>query len=179
MLNVEKCCLAVVDVQGKLADLMDRKDTLFANIEVLIRMARGLKMPILWCQQNPSRLGPTVERIAVLLEGIGPIDKMTFSCGGDSRFVEQLRVTGATDVILCGIETHVCVYQTAIDLLDRGLGVHVVADAVSSRAPANRELALARMRDAGAVLTCTEMVLFELLRTAEHPKFRDLSRLIR
>lgn len=166
-------------MQGKLAEVMDRKEALFANIEVLIRMAQGLQMPILWCQQNPRRLGPTVERIAGLLEGVEPVDKMTFSCAGDGRFVERLEATGATDVILCGIEAHVCVYQTAMDLLAEGVGVHVVADAVSSRAAANRELAIGRMAAEGAVPTCTEMVLFELLRTAEHPKFRELSRLIR
>ncbi len=166
-------------MQGKLAELMDSKETLFANIEVLIRMARGLEMPILWCQQNPRRLGPTVQRITDLLDGIEPVDKMSFSCAGDERFLERFEGKGATDVILCGIETHVCVYQTAMDLLERGVGVHVAVDAVSSRTAANREVAVRRLMQAGAKLTCTEMVLFELLRTAEHPHFRQLSRLIR
>jgi len=179
MLNEERCCLTIVDVQGRLAELMDRKEALFANVQVLIRLSRGLEVPVLWCQQNPRALGPTVKPIADLLEGIEPVDKMSFSCAGEERFLERLEGTGATDVILCGIEAHVCVYQTAMDLLGRGLRVHVVADAVSSRAASNRELALVRMRDAGAVLTSTEMVLFELLRTAQHPQFRELSRLIR
>lgn len=179
MLNPEGCCLAVVDVQGKLAELMDGKEALFANIEVLIRMAGGLQIPILWCQQNPARLGPTVERLARLLKGVDPIDKMSFSCAGDERFMDRLGAAGATDVILCGIEAHVCVYQTAMDLLERGVRVHIVADATSSRTGANRELAIRRMKQAGATLTCTEMALFELLRTAEHPKFRELARLIR
>ncbi|HPD47438.1 MAG TPA: hydrolase [Anaerohalosphaeraceae bacterium] len=179
MLNPAKCCLVVIDVQGKLAELMDGKDALMANIEILIRMARAIDIPVLWCQQNPSRLGPTVQRLADLLQGIEPIDKMTFSCAGDQLFVQRLQATGATHLILCGIEAHICVYQTAMDLLDKGLAVHIVADAISSRTAANRQLALRRMKQACAALTCTEMVLFELLRTAEHPKFRELSRLIR
>ena len=93
MLNANKCCLVIVDVQGKLAELMDNRESLFANIEVLIRMARGLDMPILWCQQNPSRLGPTVDRIAALLTGIEPLDKMSFSCAGDKHFLERFQAS--------------------------------------------------------------------------------------
>ncbi len=179
MIDIEKCCLVVVDVQGKLAQLMDGKESLFANIEVLIKAAKALEMPILWCQQNPRALGPTVPQLAELLDGVEPVDKMSFSCCGDAKFIEKLNALKPTDVILCGIEAHVCVYQTAMDLLDRDLNVHLIADAVSSRTAANRQIAVRRITAEGANLSCTEMILFELLKTAEHPEFKELCRLIK
>lgn len=179
MIDIEKCCLVVVDVQGKLAQLMDGKESLFANIEVLIKAAKALKIPILWCQQNPQALGPTVPQLAQLLAGVEPVDKMSFSCCGDAKFIDKLNTLKPTDVILCGIEAHICVYQTAMDLLDRDLDVHLIADAVSSRTAANRQIAVRRLTAEGAHLSCTEMILFELLKTAEHPEFRGLCSLIK
>ncbi len=179
MIDIEKCCLVVVDVQGKLAQLMDGKESLFANIEVLIKAAKALEIPILWCQQNPRALGPTAPQLAELLGGVEPVDKMSFSCCGDAKFIEKLNALKATDVILCGIEAHVCIYQTAMDLLDRDLNVHLIADAVSSRTAANRQIAIRRLTAEGANLSSTEMILFELLKTAEHPEFRGLSGLIK
>ena len=179
MIDIEKCCLVVVDVQGKLAQLMDGKESLFANIEVLIKAAKALEMPIVWCQQNPRALGPTAPQLAELLGGVEPVDKMSFSCCGDAKFIEKLNALKATDVILCGIEAHVCIYQTAMDLLDRDLNVHLIADAVSSRTAANRQIAIRRLTAEGANLSSTEMILFELLKTAEHPEFRGLSGLIK
>jgi len=178
-IDVHECCLVVIDVQGKLAGLMWEKDALLRHIEVLIRTARALEMPILWCQQVPRALGPTVEPIAQLLEGIAPIDKTTFSCHADSTFRDRLIDLDRRQAILCGIETHVCVYQTARDLAQHGYDVAVVADAVSSRTAENRRISLERMQAEGATLYSTEMLLFELLGDANHPHFRDLSRLIR
>ncbi len=142
MLDVRKCCLVVVDVQGKLAQLMVDKDSLFANIEVLIKAAKALEIPILWCQQNPRALGPTVPQLAELLGGVEPVDKMSFSCCGDAKFIDKLNALRPADVILCGIEAHVCIYQTAMDMLDRDLNVHLIVDAVSSRTAANRQIAV-------------------------------------
>lgn len=179
MVDSEKTCLVVVDVQGKLAQLMVDKESLFANIGVLIRAAKVLDMPILWCQQNPAALGPTVPELAELLDGIEPVDKFSFSCCGDEAFIEKLTGLEVHDVIVCGIESHICVYQTAIDLLDDGYDVHLIADAVSSRTVANKEIAVRRLTAEGASLSCTEMMLFDLLGTAKHPKFRELARLIK
>ena len=179
MVDSKKSCLVVVDVQGKLAQLMVNKETLFANIEVLIKAARALDMPILWCQQNPAALGPTVESLAQLLEGIEPTDKFSFSCCGDEGFLEKLNALKVRDIILCGIESHICVYQTAMDILDADYDVHVIADAVSSRTPDNKAVAIQRLTAEGANLSSTEMILFELLRTAKHPKFKELARLIK
>ncbi len=179
MIDTEKCCLVVVDVQGKLAQLMVDKESLFANIEVLIKAAKALEIPIVWCQQNPRALGPTVPQLAELLGGVEPVDKMSFSCCGDAGFIDKLNALQAADVILCGIEAHVCIYQTAMDMLDRDLNVHLIADAVSSRTAANRQIGIRRLTAEGANLSCTEMIIFELLKTAEHPEFRRLCGLIK
>ena len=179
MLDMKKSCLVVVDVQGKLAELMDDKERLFHNIEILIKGAKILDIPILWCQQNPKALGPTIPRLAELLTDDEPVNKFSFSCCGDEKFNEKLKALGRVkQVILCGIETHVCIYQSAMDLLDKDYDVHVIADAVSSRTPANKQIALKRMETEGANLSSTEMALFELLGTAKHEKFKDLARLI-
>jgi nicotinamidase-related amidase len=179
MLEPSTCCLVVVDVQGKLAQLMVDKDTLFRNIGILVEAVRILEMPVLWCQQVPEALGPTVPEVAERLAGLEPIDKASFSCCGDERFNIALEKHGAGQVLLCGIETHVCIYQTALDLLARGLDVTVVADAVSSRTESNRQIGLTRLAAEGAHVGSTEMVLFELLRTARHPQFKQIARLVK
>jgi nicotinamidase-related amidase len=179
MLEIKKSSLVIVDVQSKLANLMDNKEPLFANVEILIKTAKALEIPILWCQQNPKGLGPTLPQIAELLDGDEPIDKFSFSCCGDENFVEQLKKSGRKQIILCGIETHVCIYQTAMDLLDRDYEVNLVADAVSSRSAENKHIALQRLSAEGAYMSSTEMTIFELLKTAKHPKFKELAKLIR
>ena len=171
--------LTVIDVQGKLAELMHEKDRLYANVGILIRAAKALDIPILWCQQNPAGLGTTVPQIAELLAGITPIDKFSFSCWAEDGFRERLTATQRRQVALCGIETHVCVYQTATDLLRAGFEVAVVADATSSRTADNKQIALSRMQHEGVKLTSTEMLLFELLQSAQHPHFRSLAKLVK
>jgi nicotinamidase-related amidase len=179
MLDIGNCCLVVVDVQGKLAQLMHAKDALFKNVQILIRAAQILEIPILWCQQCPNALGPTVPEIAQLLTDSEPINKAAFSCCGAEPFNTKLNDLARDQVILCGIETHVCIYQTATDLLRKGFVVSVVADAVSSRTLENKQLALKSMAAENARLYCTEMALFELLRTAEHPHFSEIAKLIK
>jgi len=179
MLEIHNCCLIVVDVQGKLALLMTDREALFKNLQILIQAAKILEIPILWCQQAPEALGPTVPEIAGLLTGIEPIDKASFSCCGQEQFNATFDSIGRSQVLLCGIETHVCIYQTASDLLSRGLEVTVIGDAVSSRTERNRQIALTRLAAEGACISSTEMALFELLRTAKHPQFRQIARLVK
>ena len=121
----------------------------------------------------PEALGPTVPEIAELLAGEEPIDKASFSCCGEERFTAELNALGKEQVLLCGIETHVCIYQTAMDLMEGGLDVTIVADAVSSRTEQNRQIALDRLAAEGANISSTEMALFELLKTAKHPHSRS------
>ena len=179
MLEIQQCCLTVVDVQGKLAQLMQDRDALFKNIQILVKAVKSLDIPILWCQQVPDALGPTIPEIAQLLEGDEPINKAAFSCCGEEKFNEKLKELTRKQVLLCGIETHVCIYQTAIDLLRQDFHVEVIADAVSSRALENKQIALNRLAAEGAKITCTETALFELLKTAEHPNFRQIAKLIK
>ena len=179
MLEIQNTCLVVVDVQGKLAQLMVDKETLFKNVRILIQAAKILDIPILWCQQVPEALGPTVPEIAELLTDEEPIDKACFSCCGQEQFTAELNALGKEQVLLCGIEAHVCVYQTAMDLMEGGLDVTIVADAVSSRTEQNRETALDRLSAEGANISSTEMVLFELIKTSKHPQFRDIARLVK
>ena len=179
MLEIDNCCLVVVDVQGKLAQLMHKKDKLVANIQILIKSAKILEIPVLWCQQGPEALGATLPEIAELLAAIKPIDKASFSCWDDSKFKEKLQGLKRNHVILCGIETHVCIYQTAGDLKQHGYYPAVIADAVSSRTKSNSKTALKKMRTIGIDVATTEMLLFELLKTAEHPKFKQVAKLVK
>lgn len=175
----EEAVVVVVDVQGKLATLMHETERLMEQLQIFLRGARVLELPILWLEQYPKGLGPTVPEVAELLEGLEPIDKTCFSGYGSDRFRKALEATGRRQVIVVGIECHVCVYQTVRDLLADGYGVEVVADAVSSRTAANRHIGLERMARLGAGIMSVEMVLFELLREAGSEAFKEISRLVR
>ncbi len=180
MLTRDNAVLVLIDVQGKLAQLMDDREALFDNLRKAIAGARAIGIPVLWNEQNPEKLGRTIPELDELLsEQNRPLLKMCFSCCGNPAFLEALESTGRRQVILVGIETHVCVYQTARDLLDRGFHVEVVADAASSRSAENKRVALERMAQHGAEITSTEMFLFELLGTAEAPEFREVQRIIK
>ncbi len=179
MLTAENTCLVVIDIQEKLLPVMAEPERVVKNAAVLIQIAKVLDIPILWCQQVPKALGPTVGELSALLEGVEPINKSSFSCGGDEQFIEQIDALKSRTAILCGIESHVCVFQTAMDLIQHGLYVHVVADATSSRTQENKTIGLNRIAKEGAVISSTEMLLFELLRNAKHEKFRELAKLIK
>lgn len=178
-LSPDSTVFVLVDVQGKLASLMHEKETLFENLQKAVAGVLALDIPLLWLEQNPTKMGKTIPGLRDLMEGHTPIPKMSFSACGEPAFMEALAAAGRKDVLLAGIETHVCMIQTVTDLVEQGYRVHVMADAVSSRSPMNRELGLERIRGAGAVLTSVEMALFELMRTAEHPRFRDLLKIVR
>ena len=179
MLDEKDCCLVVVDVQGKLAGLMHDKDNLFKNIRILIQAAKILNIPILWCQQVPAALGATVPEIAELLSDNQPINKSSFSCVGCEDFNNKLENMGRKQILLCGIETHVCVYQTAVDLIEKDFEVDVICDAVSSRTPENKQAGLNRIAAEGARVSSAEMALFEILKTADHPQFRQVAKLVK
>lgn len=179
MLDSKDTAIVVVDVQGKLARLMHNSEAFIHNIRVVLQAGQVLGLPILWAEQVPEKLGPTVPEIAELLIDYQAVRKTSFSCGGNAEFNKALSATGRSQILLLGIEAHVCVYQTAIDLLDQGKGVHVVADAVAARAPENKEIGLRRMCAVGAVLTSTEMCLFELLKAAEGDEFKHITRLLK
>lgn len=179
MLDVQNCCLVVVDVQGRLAELMYERNVLFKNIQILIKAAKILSIPILWCQQQPKAIGVTVPQIAKLLTDNKPINKACFDCCSADEFNNKINALGRKQILLCGIETHVCIYQTATELIASGKEVHLIADAVSSRAKENKQIAIERTITEGAKLSSTEMAIFELLKTAEHPQFKQIIELVK
>ncbi len=174
MLNIDDTALVVIDVQGKLAKIAYESEMLFSNLKNLIRGIQMLEVPIVLTEQLPDKLGPTNPEIANLLSDIEPINKDTFSCCGNDEFMKELTNLARKNILLCSIETHVCVYQTAVDLMDAGYNVHVLADAVSSRFKMNLDIGLERMKEVGACLTCVETVLFELLKVAKGDKFKEI-----
>jgi len=179
MLEMENVILLIVDIQGNLAHLMDGKEFLFKNVQKLIKGIQALGIPILWVEQNPQGLGPTISEIADILSDIQPISKMSFSSCRNDRFVQALNALNRKQILIAGIEAHVCVYQTAVDLVDLGYEVQVVTDAVSSRNVGNKEIGLQRMRDFGVSLTSVETALFELLKVAEGEKFREILKIVK
>ncbi len=179
MLDEKNCCLVIIDVQGKLAQIMYNSEVLFKNIQILIKAAKILSIPIIWCQQIPKALGVTVPQIANLLTDNEPVNKSCFSCCGSKEFKENISSLGRSQVLLCGIEAHVCVYLTSIDLIADSKEVHIIADAVSSRTSENRQIALERMLAEGAKISSTEMAIFEILKSAEHPQFKQIIQLVK
>lgn len=178
MFTVEKACLVVVDVQGKLATIVDDSEMVIGNVAKLVQAMQALEVPILWLEQNPSRLGGTALEIAQHLEG-QPIPKMAFSACQEEAFVEAMKENGRTQFIVTGIETHICVYQSARHLKEQGFEVEVVVDAVSSRTKANKEIGLTKMHALGIYPTCTEMILYELLQRADHEHFKTILKLVK
>lgn len=173
--------LVVVDVQERLFNAMDaeRRDDMVANVKILVGAARRLDVPVVVTEQYPRGLGRTLPELRALLGDTPPFEKTSFSCAGAHGFVDRLRVLGSDHVILTGIEAHVCVLLTALDLLSQGLRVSIVADAVCSRRSANLEIGLAQARQAGVVITATETVVFQWLVSADSDAFRELSKLLR
>ena len=179
MLEIDNTTLLIVDIQGNLAHLMHGKELLFKNVQTLIKGVQIIGIPILWVEQNPQGLGPTIPEIADILKNIQPIIKMSFSCCRNDRFLQALNALNRKQVLIAGIETHICVYQTSAELVDMGYDVQVVTDAVSSRNLANKEIGLQRMRDSGASLTSVETALFELLKVAEGEQFREILNIVK
>lgn len=174
-----RAALVVVDVQEAFRPAVTDFDEVVRNVGVLVQGARALGIPVLVTEQYPKGLGRTVPEVADHLEGVEPIEKICFSAADSQDFERRLAETGRNQVLLCGIESHVCVNQTADDLLARGLEVHVAQDAVTSRSRDNRDLGLHKMERAGAVATSTETALFELLRAAGTPEFKEIQALVK
>jgi nicotinamidase-related amidase len=179
MLKRDDSLLVIVDIQERLAVAMTEKERVFTNSLHLIESAKLLGVPLLITEQYPKGLGPTVPEVRNAVQTYAPIEKITFSCCGEKFFMEAVQETEKKQIILVGMETHVCVLQTCIDLLQNGYFVHVVSDAICSRTKQNYKTAIECMRDAGAVITCTETVLFQLLVKAGTEEFKAISKRIK
>ena len=181
--QVEKknAILVMIDLQGALVKAMASEivTRVIRNSQILIAFAREMGIPILVTEQYPKGLGETIPEMKKELEGIAPIEKMSFSCCQMDSFKGQLENSGRKEVILCGIEAHVCVLQTAAELLQQGYGVHVVADAVCSRRKLDWETGLRWMEKKGAMILTTEIIAFQLLKEAGTDEFKRLSKLLR
>jgi nicotinamidase-related amidase len=174
-LRVDDCSLVVIDIQDKLLPAIHEKERLIPNCQLLIRLANVLPLPVILTTQYSKGLGSTVPAILSLLDGVTPLDKLEFGCFGSGEFRSAINaLAGRNTLLLCGMETHICVMQTALGALNQGLKVHVAADAVGSRAELNWKLGLERMREAGAVISSTEMIIYELLGKSGSPAFKEM-----
>jgi nicotinamidase-related amidase len=180
-LDAEQCALAVIDIQEKLLPAIANREEVVRNTRVLIRLAEVLKIPVLLTTQYARGLGDTVAEVSELLPGVKPIDKMEFGCFGREEFRTALHdLPGCRNtVLLCGIEGHICVMQTALGALDNGYVVHVASDAIGSRAERNLQLGLNRMESAGCVISSTEMMMYELLQRSGTAQFKEMLQYIK
>lgn len=179
LLNAADACLLVVDIQDRLLPAVRDQDAVVANTGVLLKAAAALGVPVLASEQYPKGIGHMVPPVAELLPDGAVVEKLNFSCLADANFAERFVALGRRQAVVVGLEAHVCVLQTAEQLLAAGTEVFVVADAVSSRAEASHALALRRLEADGARIVTTEMVVFEWLGRAGTQAFRELSRLIK
>lgn len=171
--------LLIVDIQERLTATMGMKDEVVNNCLHLIDLAKMQKIPVLLTEQYPKGLGQTVSEIRDALSVYQPVEKLTFSCCGEPAFMNKLKALNRKTILLAGMETHVCILQTCVDLLEEGFNVHLIKDAVCSRTKENWTTGTELMRDAGAIVTCTETVLFQLLKVAGTEEFRAISKRIR
>jgi len=179
MLELHNTVAVCIDIQEKLARVMDHREDLFKNVQILLSGLAVLDVPIILTEQNPGGLGRTIREVTKVIPDVPPISKMSFSYGGDAVCMAALEQTERKHVLLVGIEAHVCVYQTAVDLADRGYAVEVVSDCIASRNGDNKVIALEKMKGYGIVPTSAEIVLFELLKTAETPKFKEIAKIVK
>jgi len=179
ILQRKQTALLIIDVQEKINAVMLDREFLLNSMVKLIRGCRILEVPIFLTEQYPQGLGPTESAIIEALGHGTPLQKMTFSCCGAAELLSALKAKRIKQVMVAGIEAHVCVQQTALDLLARNYQIHVIRDAVSSRKTTDAETALARMQNAGVVISTTEAALFELLERAGTPQFKEISQLVK
>lgn len=195
MLIKEKTGLIVVDIQGKLARLVHDSSALVSNCEKLIKGVQALDLPILWLEQNPDKIGSTVEELSSILatranrlsrdhshdaaHESSPIVKFTFDACADAQFLETVKAAEIDTWLVCGIEAHICVYQTASSLKEMGFNVQLVSDCVSSRTLANKELGINKLVNQGVELTGLEMCLFELVQDCRNKEFKEILNLIK
>ena len=178
-LNAQSTALLLIDFQEKLFPVMHDKDKLLRNVVKLVQGAKVLEIPIVLTEQYPKGLGPTIPEIKSLIPDIKPVEKVCFNCCDEDLFCSALDGLKSKQVLIAGIEAHICVYQTAIALVGTGYEVQVVGDCVASREPENKVTAVSRMVGEGVGLTTMEMALFELLKEAKGEKFKQISNIVK
>lgn len=180
ILESGRAALVVVDVQEAFRNAVPDFALVVSRIAVAVQGFQLLGAPVIVTEQYPKGLGHTAEELQLLIEGgTNGLEKTAFSACGASQFTETLLRHGITQVVICGLETHICVSQTAHDLIEKGFQVHLLCDCVASRFEYNRLAGISKMRRAGVIESSTEMALFEMLRDASHAKFKEVQALIR
>lgn len=179
LMRADAAVLVVVDIQSRLAAAVEDAAAVIGRTRILLDAAREVNVPVLVSEQYPQGLGGTDPRLGALPATATVVPKLTFSCCRDADFQGQLERLRRGQIVLCGMETHVCVLQTALDMRERGYDVFVVEDAVGSRRQSSKQLGLARMRDRGIDVVDSEMVVFEWAERAGTDQFRALSRLVK
>ncbi|MDQ6473001.1 hydrolase [Flavobacterium sp. LHD-80] len=179
MLSNENTGLILIDVQGKLARIVNESEKLVSNLEKLIRGCQILSIPIIWAEQNPKGLGSTIAELEILLSNQKPIEKYTFNAFENTDFKQSIINSNKKQWLICGIEAHICVYQTAIGLLSNNFEVEIVIDCVSSRSKESIDLALKKLQNKGASLTNIEMCLYELVKDSRKEIFKKILTLIK
>jgi len=179
VLKPETALLSVIDVQGRLALIVSGSEAMRLNVVRLVEGARLFDIPVVATEQVPDKLGDTVPEVVTALGDTPRLVKETFSCYPEDSIRSAYEGAKRNQIIVCGIESHVCVFQTVMDLLGNEFQVHLVVDAIASRSEQNKEVAVRRMEREGAYLTTTEMALFELQYDCRGDRFRALSKLVR
>ncbi len=179
LLIPEKTALLIIDIQERILPVISNYQRIVDNTLKLIKGFKVMSLPIYFTEQYPKGLGPTVSSITEELGDLKPFDKMSFSCSGAGDLFEEFKKKNLSQIVVCGIESHVCVQQTVLDLIENGFQVNLAADAVSSRKEIDYSTSLERMRDQGAEITTTESILFELLNVCGTPQFKDISKIVK
>jgi len=177
-LNINNTALLIIDIQEKFKSAMYNVDNVIESTSRMVRAANILNIPVIYTEQYPKGLGNTVELIQDNFENAKRFEKVGFSCCMDNEFCSYLETLKRKQILICGVEAHVCVCQTVLDLLDKGYTPHIIVDAISSRALDNCNIAIEKMISSGAVISTVEIALFELIKGADHPNFREIQKLI-
>lgn len=177
IITPENSLLLVIDIQEKFRNVINQFDKLINNSKKLIKVANILKIPILVTEQYTKGLGETVNEIKETLKEYTHLEKVSFDCFGDKNFIKKLK--GKPNIIICGIEAHICVFQTALSALENKFNVYLIADAVSSRKEADCNIALRRLESSGAKLASTEMIIFQMIIDSKDTNFKDISKIVK
>jgi nicotinamidase-related amidase len=180
VLRPERTALVVVDLQERLLPAISQRERVTRNSVLLLRLADALGLPVVLTTQYSRGLGPTVPEVLEAAPGVAPLDKVSFGCFGSPEFLARLEALGGRDqLVVAGIESHICVAQTVLGALARGYTVHVASDAVGSRSEENRAVGLGRMEKAGALVSSTEMAIYELLGRSDDAAFKKMLPLLK
>ncbi len=179
LLSKEHAGLVVVDVQAKLMAVMRQRERVIDNLKKLLHLSRLFNLPVLLTEQYSRMMGSTLPEIKDALPACKPIDKMDFNCCAVEPFNDSLKSMGIINIILTGVETHICVFQTCVSLLEKGYIVHLPQDAVDSRTEENWHVGIELMKNAGAVITSTETIIFQILKRAGTKEFKEMLKLVK